>query len=86
MRPAGTAARTTGPAALTRPPVTCAATCARYCAECAQAYAALAETTGIHITFKPNGCYGEIWTPLAKTLRPLIEAGQVQIGNHTFNH
>jgi peptidoglycan/xylan/chitin deacetylase (PgdA/CDA1 family) len=57
-----------------------------YCAECAQAYAALAEATGIHITFNPNGCYGDIWTPLAKTLKPLIEAGQVQIGNHTFNH
>jgi peptidoglycan/xylan/chitin deacetylase (PgdA/CDA1 family) len=57
-----------------------------FCAECAQAYAALAQTTGIHITFNPNGCYGEIWTPLASTLRPLIEAGQVQIGNHTFNH
>jgi peptidoglycan-N-acetylglucosamine deacetylase len=57
-----------------------------FCAECAQAYAALAQATGIHITFNPNGCYGEIWTPLASTLRPLIEAGQVQIGNHTFNH
>jgi peptidoglycan-N-acetylglucosamine deacetylase len=57
-----------------------------YCAECAKAYAALAQATGIHITFNPNGCYGQIWTPLAKTLKPLIEAGQVQIGNHTFNH
>jgi peptidoglycan-N-acetylglucosamine deacetylase len=57
-----------------------------YCAECAQAYAALAQATGIHITFNPNGCYSSIWTPLAKTLKPLIEAGQVQIGNHTFNH
>jgi peptidoglycan-N-acetylglucosamine deacetylase len=57
-----------------------------YCAECARAYAALAQATGIHITFNPNGCYGEIWTPLAETLKPLIEAGQVQIGNHTFNH
>jgi peptidoglycan-N-acetylglucosamine deacetylase len=57
-----------------------------FCAECAQAYVALAQATGIHITFNPNGCYGEIWTPLAKTLKPLIEAGQVQIGNHTFNH
>jgi len=57
-----------------------------FCAECAQAYATLAQTTGIHITFNPNGCYGEIWTPLASTLRPLVEAGQVQIGNHTFNH
>jgi peptidoglycan-N-acetylglucosamine deacetylase len=57
-----------------------------YCAECAHAYARLAEKTGIHITFNPNGCYSEIWNPLARTLRPLIEAGQVQIGNHTFNH
>jgi peptidoglycan-N-acetylglucosamine deacetylase len=57
-----------------------------FCTECARAYVALAEATGIHITFNPNGCYGEIWTPLAKTLKPLIEAGQVQIGNHTFNH
>jgi peptidoglycan-N-acetylglucosamine deacetylase len=57
-----------------------------YCAECAHAYAALAEATGIHITFNPNGCYSEIWNPLAPTLKPLIEAGQVQIGNHTFNH
>jgi peptidoglycan/xylan/chitin deacetylase (PgdA/CDA1 family) len=57
-----------------------------YCAECAKAYAALAQATGIHITFNPNGCYGYIWTPLAKTLKPLIESGQVQIGNHTFNH
>jgi peptidoglycan/xylan/chitin deacetylase (PgdA/CDA1 family) len=57
-----------------------------YCAPCAQAYATLAQTTGIHITFNPNGCYGEIWNPLADALKPLIEAGQVQIGNHTFNH
>lgn len=57
-----------------------------FCADCARAYAALAEGTGIHLTFNPNGCYSEIWNPLAKTLRPLIEAGQVQIGNHTFNH
>lgn len=57
-----------------------------FCAECAQAYATLAQTTGIHLTFNPNGCYGEIWTPLARTFKPLIEAGQVQIGNHTFNH
>jgi peptidoglycan-N-acetylglucosamine deacetylase len=57
-----------------------------FCAECAQAYATLAQATGIHLTFNPNGCYGAIWTPLAATLKPLIEAGQVQIGNHTFNH
>jgi peptidoglycan/xylan/chitin deacetylase (PgdA/CDA1 family) len=57
-----------------------------YCAECARAYADLAAATGVHITFNPNGCYSSIWNPLAETLKPLIEAGQVQIGNHTFNH
>ena len=57
-----------------------------FCAECVHAYVALAQATGIHITFNPNGCYGYIWTPLAKALKPLIEAGQVQIANHTFNH
>ena len=55
-----------------------------FCAECAHAYAALAQATGVHITFNPNGCYGAIWTPLAKTLKPLIEAKQVQIANHTL--
>jgi Polysaccharide deacetylase len=34
----------------------------------------------------PTGCYSSIWNPLASTLKPLIEAGQVQIGNNTFNH
>ena len=57
-----------------------------FCAECVYAYTTLARATGIHITFNPNGCYGYIWTPLAKTLKPLVEAGQVQIANHTFNH
>jgi len=57
-----------------------------FCAECAQAYATLAQTTGLHLTFNPNGCYSEIWAPLASALKPLIEAGQVQVGNHTFNH
>jgi peptidoglycan/xylan/chitin deacetylase (PgdA/CDA1 family) len=57
-----------------------------FCAECAQAYVTMAQSTGIHITFNPNGCYGAIWTPLAETLKPLIETGQVQVGNHTFNH
>jgi peptidoglycan/xylan/chitin deacetylase (PgdA/CDA1 family) len=57
-----------------------------YCAPCAGAYVTLAEQTGLHITFSPNGCYQQIWNPLAETLRPLIDSGQVQIGNHTYNH
>jgi hypothetical protein len=54
----------------------------RLCAECAQAYAALAETTGIPITFNRNGCYGAIWSPLAKTLGPLIEGKDLGLAVH----
>ncbi|MGH9121667.1 MAG: polysaccharide deacetylase family protein, partial [Acidimicrobiales bacterium] len=56
-----------------------------FCATCSAAYVQFAEQSGIHITFSPNGTYGSVWTPLAAQLRPLIAAGQVQIGNHTFN-
>jgi peptidoglycan/xylan/chitin deacetylase (PgdA/CDA1 family) len=55
-------------------------------AEAVAAYVAFAQDSGVHLTFNPNGCYGHIWEPHAEALRPLIEAGQVQIGNHTFNH
>lgn len=50
------------------------------------AYVEFALTTGVHLTFNPNGLYAYAWEPHAETLRPLIEAGQVQIGNHTFGH
>ena len=57
-----------------------------YCAPCAEAYARFAASTGIHITFSPNGMYQSIWNPLAGILDPLIRAGQVQIANHTYSH
>jgi peptidoglycan/xylan/chitin deacetylase (PgdA/CDA1 family) len=57
-----------------------------YCADCVAAYVRFAETSGIHITFSPNGAFQEYWNPHAPTLRGLVEAGQVQIGNHTFSH
>jgi len=57
-----------------------------YCAPCVDAYVAFAKSSGIHITFSPNGTYSALWTPHAPVLRSLIEAGQVQIGNHTFTH
>jgi peptidoglycan-N-acetylglucosamine deacetylase len=50
------------------------------------AYVRFATDTGIPLTFNPNGTYAAVWTPHAAALRPLIEAGQVQIGNHTFDH
>ena len=49
-------------------------------------YVEFAQRSKIPITFSPNGCYRAIWDRHADTLRPLIEAGQVQIGNHTFSH
>lgn len=49
-------------------------------------YVDFAQRTGIPITFNPNGVYRSVWAPHAQALRPLIEAGQVQIGNHTYSH
>jgi peptidoglycan/xylan/chitin deacetylase (PgdA/CDA1 family) len=57
-----------------------------YCAGCVASYVSFAQSSGIHITFSPNGVYSDLWKPYATTLRSLIESGQVQIGNHTFNH
>jgi peptidoglycan/xylan/chitin deacetylase (PgdA/CDA1 family) len=56
------------------------------CKECVDAYVSFALTSGVHITFSPNGSFDHLWDPHAPVLRPLIEAGQVQIANHTFNH
>jgi peptidoglycan/xylan/chitin deacetylase (PgdA/CDA1 family) len=57
-----------------------------YCDECVDGYVAIAELTGIHLTFSPNGTYRDNWEPRAERLRGLIAAGQVQIGNHTWSH
>ena len=57
-----------------------------YCRECVAGYVAFAERTGIQLTFSPNGRFGDLWRPHTRVLRPLIAAGQVQIGNHTWSH
>jgi peptidoglycan/xylan/chitin deacetylase (PgdA/CDA1 family) len=57
-----------------------------FCRNCVAGYVTFAQTTGIHLTFSPNGTYAAAWLPHADALRPLIEAGQVQIMNHTFSH
>ncbi len=49
------------------------------------AFATLAADTGLRLTFFPNGCYGS-WTDNARALRPLVESGQVALGNHTWGH
>jgi peptidoglycan/xylan/chitin deacetylase (PgdA/CDA1 family) len=45
----------------------------------------LAKDTGIRLTFFPNGCYSS-WTDNARALQPLIDSGQVAMGNHTWSH
>jgi peptidoglycan/xylan/chitin deacetylase (PgdA/CDA1 family) len=58
-----------------------------YCADCIAKYVDFALTSGIHITFNPNGIYDSLWTPqIVETLQPLIANKQVQIGNHTWDH
>jgi peptidoglycan/xylan/chitin deacetylase (PgdA/CDA1 family) len=57
-----------------------------YSAETVAGYADFCERTGIPITFCPNGIYRDRWNPHAQRLKPLIEAGQVQIANHTYTH
>jgi peptidoglycan-N-acetylglucosamine deacetylase len=57
-----------------------------YSPETVAGYVAFAQRSKIPITFSPNGAYRSIWDRHADTLRPLIEAGQVQIGNHTWTH
>jgi peptidoglycan/xylan/chitin deacetylase (PgdA/CDA1 family) len=50
------------------------------------AYVKLCQTSGLHLTFNPVGILAPTWERHARALRPLIERGQVQIGNHTYHH
>lgn len=49
------------------------------------AYALFAHDSGIRLTFFLNGANAS-WTENAPALRPLVESGQVQLGNHTWDH
>ena len=53
--------------------------------EVVAAFAAFAKDSGVHLTFFPNGCYRS-WRENAAALRPLLDAGQVAFGNHTWSH
>lgn len=53
--------------------------------EVVAAFVALAERTGIRLTFFPNGRYRS-WQDNATALRPLVDSGQVALGNHTWSH
>ncbi|CAM2748386.1 polysaccharide deacetylase family protein [Mycobacterium intermedium] len=49
------------------------------------AYTQFAKDTGIRLTFFVNGVY-DSWTENQAALRPLVESGQIQLGNHTWSH
>lgn len=57
-----------------------------YCPGCIASYVEFARSSGIHLTFNPNGQFGSLWTPHVDVVREMIAEKQVQIGNHTFNH
>ena len=48
-------------------------------------YALYAADSGVRLTIFPVGSYPG-WTEHADLWRPLIESGQVQVGNHTWSH
>ncbi|CPZ66061.1 Putative polysaccharide deacetylase [Mycobacteroides abscessus] len=49
------------------------------------AYTQLARDTGIRLTYFVNGVNAG-WTQNAPMLRPLVDSGQIQLGNHTWSH
>jgi peptidoglycan/xylan/chitin deacetylase (PgdA/CDA1 family) len=53
--------------------------------EVVAAFTALAAATGVRLTFFPNGRY-DSWRANAAALRPLVDSGQVALGNHTWSH
>lgn len=53
--------------------------------ECIKLYTEFAARTGVRLTFFVNGCYPG-WKQNQPILQPLVDTGQVQIANHTFNH
>lgn len=48
-------------------------------------YAKFAADSGMRLTFFLNGIRPS-WTDNAALLRPLVDSGQVQLGNHTWSH
>lgn len=54
-------------------------------AEVVRAYAQFAKDSGLRMTFFVTGSFPG-WTQHVGLLRPLVESGQVQLGNHTWTH
>jgi len=53
--------------------------------EVVRAYIQFAKDTGARMTFFVNGIYNS-WTDNLAILRPLVDSGQIQLGNHTWSH
>jgi peptidoglycan-N-acetylglucosamine deacetylase len=53
--------------------------------EVVRLYTEFARDTGIRLTYFVNGTYRS-WTDNLALLRPLVESGQIQLGNHTWSH
>ena len=53
--------------------------------EVVRAYTQLAKDTGMRLTYFVNGTY-DSWTENKALLRPLVDSGQIQLGNHTWSH
>jgi peptidoglycan/xylan/chitin deacetylase (PgdA/CDA1 family) len=48
-------------------------------------YTEFAKDTGVRLTYFVTGVFRS-WTDNADLLRPLVESGQIQLGNHTWTH
>jgi peptidoglycan-N-acetylglucosamine deacetylase len=53
--------------------------------EVVSAYAQFCSDSGTRITFFVNGANSS-WSVNAPVLRPMVDSGQVQLGNHTWSH
>jgi len=53
--------------------------------EVVRCYTQLAKDSGIRLTYFVNGVY-DSWRDNARLLRPLVDTGQIQLGNHTWSH
>jgi len=53
--------------------------------EVVAAFAQFCRDTGTRITFFVNGV-NRSWTVNAPALRPMVDSGQIQLGNHTWSH
>jgi peptidoglycan/xylan/chitin deacetylase (PgdA/CDA1 family) len=56
------------------------------CEPCVGDLAELLDRSGVKATIFPNGMYADSWEPHAEAYRELLASGQIDIGNHTFDH